>query len=190
MDDDHIHDDGGLDDGPRPLPRRKPARKTGQVISLVAVRAEQAQRTEQPRGRKFTWPVAIVASLLIGAVAGHMLTPTTIGDSGDALILSPTLSQALDTHLSGQQGLIGVAMSFRDHDGSFCRSFVAQRLGGVACKSHGLWLLRYAAPVDSQHSDFSMAGGDPASARVVAAMMDGNPLDRAEELKAIIKEWR
>ncbi|WBO24014.1 hypothetical protein [Sphingomonas abietis] len=179
-------DDDQPDDTPRPLPRRKPA----PVISLVAVRAEQAQRIERPPRHRLGWAMAIAVVLLAGLVAGHRLTPTTIGDSDDALILSPAIARALDSRLSGQPGSIGVALSFRDRGGSVCRSFVAQHLGGVACRSHGLWLLRYAAPVDPQHDDFSLAGGDPASAQAIAAMMAGHPLDRAAEQMAIARGWR
>jgi hypothetical protein len=171
---------------PRPLPGRKPT----PVISLVAVRAEQAAKVDRPAHRKYAWPAVVMASLLAGLAIGHQFTPTTIGDSDDALFLSPTIVQALDTRLSGQPGLIGIALSFRDHDDLYCRSFVAQHIGGVACRSHGIWLLRYAAPVDPQHIDHGAAGGEPASARVVAAMIGGDPLDPPQERQAIAKGWQ
>ncbi|MBA2936472.1 zf-HC2 domain-containing protein [Sphingomonas sp. CGMCC 1.13654] len=173
-------------DDPVPLPRRKPA----QVVSLAAVREERAQATESKRNwRGWAWPGAVAASLLVGVLAGHSNAPLGVPDRAGALALSAPVAQALDRQTSGDLGTVNVALSFKDHDGELCRSFVAQYIGGVACKTGGGWQLRYAAPVDGQRGDYRMAGGDAASAKVVATMIAGDPLDAAGERKAIAASW-
>jgi hypothetical protein len=172
---------------PVALPKRRPA----QIVSLASVREERAaQAKPQPRWRSWAWPGAVAASLLVGVLAGHGAGPAGIADRPDALALSAPVAQALDRQASGELGTVNVALSFKDHDGRFCRSFVAQNIGGVACKAAGGWQLRYAAPVDAQHGDYRMAGGDAASAKVVATMIAGDPLDAAGERKAIVAGWR
>jgi len=175
-------------DDPVPLPKRKPAR----IISLAAVREERAQAAPKPapRWRSWAWPGAVAASLLVGVLVGHHNGPVGVSDRVGALALSAPIAQALDRQASGELGTVNVALSFKDQGGQFCRSFVAQTIGGVACKAAGGWQLRYAAPVDAQHGDYRMAGGDPASAKVVATMIAGDPLDAAGERKAIAAGWR
>jgi hypothetical protein len=179
-------------DDPVPLPRRRPAR----VVSLAAAREERAQAAPKPapRWRSWAWPGAVAASLLVGVLAGHQRAPaglsTGISDRSGALALSAPVAQALDRQTSGELGTINVALSFKDHDGQFCRGFVAQYIGGVACKAPGGWQLRYAAPVDAERGDYRMAGSDPAAAKVVAAMIAGDALDAAGEKKAIAAGWR
>lgn len=172
---------------PVPLPRRRPAR----IVSLAAEREERAADIKpQPRWRNWAWPGAVAASLLIGVLIGHGAGPAGVADRADALALSAPVAQALDRQTSGDLGTVNVALSFKDHDGRFCRSFVAQYIGGVACKADGGWQLRYAAPIDAQHGDYRMAGSDPASAKVIATMIAGEPLDAAGERKAIAAGWR
>jgi hypothetical protein len=174
-------------DDPVALPKRRPAR----IVSLAAVREARAQAAEpKPGWRNWAWPGAVAASLLVGLLAGHNIGPAGVTDRADALALSAPMVQALDRQTSADLGTVNVALSFKDHDGQFCRSFVAQNIGGVACKTAGSWQLRYAAPVDAQHGDYRMAGGDAASARVVATMIAGDPLDAAGERKAITAGWR
>ena len=172
---------------PVPLTRRQPAR----IVSLAAAREERAaQSNPQPRWRSWAWPGAVAASLLIGVLAGHGAGPAGVADRADALALSLPIAQALDRQASGEMGTVNVALSFQDHGGHFCRSFVAQNIGGVACKASDGWQLRYGAPVDAQHGDYRMAGSDPASAKVIASMIAGDPLDAAGERKAIAARWR
>lgn len=174
-------------DDPVPLPKRRPA----QVVSLAAVREQRvAEAKPQPRWRNWAWPGAVAASLLVGVIAGHGAGPAGVGDQANALALSAPVARALDRQTSGALNTVTVALSFKDHDGHFCRSFVAQYIGGVACKAEGGWQLRYAAPVDAQHGDYRMAGSDPASAKVISTMIAGDPLDAAGESKAIAAGWR
>ncbi len=84
-----------------------------------------------------------------------------------------------------------VALTFRDRSGDYCRSFAAKHLSGVACRADGGWQLRYAsAPDAAPQGDYRQAGADDATAQVVAAMISGEPLDRAAEAAARGKGWR
>jgi hypothetical protein len=174
-------------------PTARPKRRTGQVVSLAAVREERAAQVAPPpsRGRRnWIWPIALMAGLVGGIFAGQSLQPGAIADRDGALILAQPIAQALDKQTSGDLGTVNVALSFKDHDGHYCRSFVAQYIGGVACKTGDAWQLRYAGAVDVQHANYRAAGGDPASARAIATMIAGAPFDTADERKAIAAGWR
>ncbi|WP_454886912.1 anti-sigma factor family protein [Sphingomonas oryzagri] len=173
-------------------PVARPIRRTARIVSLAAVREERAAAPARPAPlrRNWPWPAAVATALLIGLLAGHGAGPGPIADRNDALALAAPIAQALDTQVSGELGTVNVAVSFKDHGGRYCRGFVAQYLGGVACKDASGWQLRYAAPVDAQKGDYRQAGGDAASARVIAAMIAGAPLDPAGERKAIAAKWR
>ncbi|MDH7638789.1 zf-HC2 domain-containing protein [Sphingomonas oryzagri] len=173
-------------------PVAMPKRRSARIVSLAAVREERAAPPSPPapRWRSWAWPSAVAASLLVGVIVGQGQQTGGVADRGDALALSAPIAQALDTQSSGQLAPVSVAVSFKDHDGRYCRGFVAQYIGGVACKEAGGWQLRYAAPVDPQKGDYRQAGGDAASAKVIATMIAGDPLDAAGERKAIAAKWR
>jgi hypothetical protein len=174
-------------------PAQQRKRRPAQVVSLAAVREQRSapiapEKTSRWKG--WLWPAGVVASLLVGVLAGQGLTPRGIIDRNDALVLTPAIAEVLDRQSSGDLGTVNVALSFKDHDGRFCRSFVAQYIGGVACKAGDGWQLRYAAPIDGARGDYRMAGSDPASARVIATMIAGAPFDAEAERKAIAAGWR
>jgi hypothetical protein len=169
-------------------PAARPLR--ARVVSPAAVRAEKAERSVSPPRSVWLNVGIAAAAILIGLLVGRATTPRGIADRGDALALSTSMARALDRQTSDELGTVNVALSFRDHDGHFCRSFVAQYIGGVACKADDGWQIRYAAPVDAQRGDYRMAGSDPASARVIATMIAGAPLDAVGERKAIAAGWR
>jgi len=162
--------------------------RSADVISLAAVRSERARGTA-PRPRWWI-PGAIAASLVAGLLIGQMERPAGVGDRPGALALSPPLARALDRQLAGEAGPLRVALSFRGHDGSYCRSFTAAHLAGVACRAQEGWQLRFATPSQEKTGDYRMAGSDPAQASAIAAMIDGDPLDAAGERQARAKGWR
>ena len=170
-----------------------PERESAPVISLAAVRAERAGREEKvaPPTRRWFIP-AIAASLLVGVMAGHMVDqPGGVADAPGALAVSPQIASALDSQLSSDAGPVRVALTFRDRSGDYCRSFMAKHVSGVACRGESGWQLRYAsAPQKPVQGDYRMAGADDASAQVIAAMISGEPLDRAGEAAARGKGWR
>lgn len=160
------------------------------VISLAAVRAER--KTKAARTPQHWWGVggAIAASLLIGLLVGHDVSgPAGVADKPDALALSTPIAQALDGQLSGDAGMVRVALSFRDQAGRYCRSFSGQNLSGVACRNGSDWQLRYASPTSPQQTDYRMAGSDDGEMRFIQSTMAGEPLDHDAELKARADRW-
>lgn len=162
---------------------------SAQVIPLAPARARR--QATRPMQGWWTMGGAIAASLLAGVLVGHGIGGSPgAADGARALALSPPITRALDDQLSGDGGAIRVALSFKDRDGHYCRSFVATALSGVACRESGDWQLRYAARTAAQKTDYRMAGADAAQAAMVAAMIDGDPLDRAGEAAARKAGWR
>jgi len=107
------------------------------------------------------------------------------------------LARALSRQTTAQSagGPIQVRLSFRTADGRHCRTFTAPELhlAGLACRTQGRW----AAPVvvalrPAGPTEFRMAGSEtpPAVLAAVDAMIQGDPLDPAEEVAAIGRGWR
>jgi hypothetical protein len=174
---------------PVPLPKLVPT----PVVSLAAAREarDERKRRDQPSSR---WAPAgaIAASLLVGLVVGHQYSPARqgVGDSVAALALAPPVARALDRQLSGEPGAVRVSLTFRDHDGLWCRRFAAQHIAGLACRDGGRWQLRYGVPASSDAAaTYRMAGGDDRTAAMVAASIAGEPLDAAGERAARAKGW-
>jgi len=165
----------GIADEPVALP-------SAEIVSFAEMRAQ--------RMRRLWVPGAIAASLAVGLFIGQIGRPAGVADRPDALALAPDLAHRLDTQLSGAPGPVRVALSFRARDGAYCRSFTATHLDGVACRTAGGWTLRYAAPGTSSQGDYTQAGGDPARASAIAAMIAGEPLDAAAERAARDRGWR
>jgi hypothetical protein len=162
--------------------------RSAEVISLAAVRSARSDRT--PLARRWWVPGTIAASLVVGLLIGQVERPVGVGDRADALALAPPLARALDRQLAGESGPLRVSLSFRAHDGAYCRSFTASYVAGVACRARDGWQLRYAAPSHEAGGDYRMAGTDSAQASAIAAMIDGEPLGAAAERAARAKGWR
>jgi len=165
-----------------PIAAEPVALPSAEIVSMADARAK--------RMRGLWVPGAIAASLAVGLFIGQIERPAGVADRADALALAPGLAHQLDTQLSGAPGPVRVALSFRAQDGTYCRSFTATHLDGVACRTDGGWTLRYAAPGTSTHSDYAQAGNDPARASAIAAMIAGEPLDAAGERAARDRGWR
>lgn len=162
--------------------------RSAEIVSLAAVRS--ARSGGKPSTPRWWIPGAIAASLVAGLLIGQMERPAGLGDRPGALALSPPLAAALDRQLAGEKGPLRVALSFRAHDGYYCRSFTAAHLAGVACRAGDSWQLRYAAPSQDNAGDYRMAGTDPGEASAIAGMIDGDPLDAAAERRARARGWR
>lgn len=172
-----------------PVVERRPA---APVISLAAARADREEKRKAALPpRRWAWPGAVAASLLAGLLVGHQLfAPSGLGDRPGTLALDRTIAGALDTQLSGKDGAVRVALSFRDKAGTYCRSFTATNLSGVACRDADGWALRYGAGGKATSGDYRMAGGDEALMTAVEGLIAGDPLDRHEEMLALSKGWK
>jgi len=178
---------GPIAEEPVALPEHEPA----QVISLAAVRAEREAQAAPPVRRNWMMTGAIAASLIVGLLTGQRVSqPNGLIDQPDALALSRPLAVALDNQLSGDKGVVRVALTFRDRDGHYCRSFAGRNLSGIACRDEGRWRLRYGSATGGQATDYRMAGADPGQAQLITTMMAGDPLDRPGEEAARLKGWR
>ena len=165
--------------------------KLAPVISLATVRAERQAAAIKPVHRWWGVGGAIAASLLVGVLVGHGIDGSSgVADQPRALVLSRPIARALDGQLSGDGGTVRVALSFKDRDGDYCRSFAATNLSGVACRDAEGWQLRYASPAPVQKTDYRTAGTDTAQAEVISVMISGEPLDRASEAAARKVGWR
>lgn len=176
----------------------RPPAPSADIISLAERRAAREKADADgdapaPPARRWNlgWPGAVAASLLIGLFLGHQgFMPAKLGDRPDALALDPKLSGALDRQLSGDAGPIRITLSFRDKQGAYCRSFAGSNLSGVACRDGDGWALRYGAGGAAPTGSYRMAGGDGRTMVVIGSMIDGDPLDRAQEGAARMSGWR
>ena len=161
------------------------------VISLAAVRADRTARTARPQQHWWAVGGAMAASLLIGLVVGHGVPgPAGVTDKPNALALSSPIARVLDGQLSGEDGAVRVALSYRDRGGHFCRMFSGQNLSGVACRDGRDWQLRYASPASPQQTEYRTAGSDDSEMRFIQSAMAGEPLDHVAELQARANRWR
>lgn len=186
---------GPIADLPVALPKTEPAA----IISLADARAarEARQKAEAKTAKPWRWmvPGTIAASLVAGLLFFQPGTPSGssaggIHDKAGALALSAPISEALDTQLSGKIGAVRVALSFRNKDGQYCRSFAATHLAGVACREGDGWQLRYANPGGGSDGEYRQAGDDAAQAELIDAMIAGDPLDAEGEAKARARSWK
>jgi len=173
---------------------------SAEVVDLAARRRPSAKASPaKPLPRLPAW-AGMAACLVVGLAIGRMALPTSIGLSGDArqaLVASGPLARALnDQTAADASGPIRIGLSFRDHDGDYCRTFQPngrEGLAGLACREAGAWRLQVASPVAAKSAAaYRTAGSEapPAVLSVVDALIEGAPLDREGEQRAIAGHWR
>jgi len=138
---------------------------------------------------------AIAASLLLGLGIGHF----SGGGDGPVAVEQGTmvaqgeLASALETQLaSAQDGApIRIGLSFRRKGGGWCRSFEGQAISGVACRQEQGWQVQQLVPGSGQETAYRQASsGDARLMATVDALMDGSPLDAAQEKAAKARRWQ
>jgi hypothetical protein len=178
-----------------------PPRRAATVLNFEEARkarvkdkppARPAVALKLGEGWKRWMPIA--ASLLLGVAVGAQLdTGGNVAERDGAMVADGALAYALDRKLSGQEGRVRIALSFRDKAGDYCRSFDAGRMAGVACRSGDAWQMRAATsrPITVPQGDYRMAAaGDPVILSAVEGMIAGDPLDAAGERTALSRGWR
>ncbi len=168
--------------------------------------AESAARsTRKPPGRAWVQWGAIAASLVMGAVIGHVMLESPESGSlvtrGGRLVAQGSLDRALSNQLAGDQAAtspVQIGVSFKSRSGSYCRTFVlhdVQSMGGVACHEGDSWQVHALAhaekPVGSE-GGYRPAGSEiPAAVRTeVEEQIVGEPLDAAAEAQAKKSAWQ
>lgn len=173
---------------------------SAEVVDLAARRRPTAEtQAAKPLPRLPAW-AGMAACLVVGLAIGRMALPASIGLSGDAgqtLVASGPLAKALNGQTAADtSGPIRIGLSFRDHGGVYCRTFQPngrEGLAGLACREAGAWRLRVASPVATETAAaYRTAGSEtpPAVLSAVDALIEGAPLDRGSEQKAIADNWR
>lgn len=188
-----------------PLPERlletirNGAPTSGEVVSLAdRRRPAAAPRSQSPTFRLPAW-AGLAACLVVGLAVGRLAQPSPVGlDGGDsqALVATGALARALDRQTAADvSGPIRIGLSFRDKEGTYCRTFQPngrEGVAGLACRDADAWRLRVASPMTSQVATYRTAGAELPAAVLAATddMIDGAPLDRNAEETARAKGWR
>lgn len=169
-----------------PIPHFAPAK----VVDFGARKAER-------EARRFGIPqwAAMAATLALGLVVGQFVgdhSGAPIESRNGTLVAAASLNQALDKELASASagGAIRVGLTFRDRDGSICRSFSGQAGSGLACRAEGAWRIKGLFP-SAREGDYRMAAGeDPRLAALIDERIAGEPFDAAAERAALERSWR
>lgn len=159
-----------------------------------------AKAVERGRGHgRFGVPqwAAMAATLALGLVVGNMVgdrSSAPVQNRDGLLIAAASLDQALDSQLASAAMPDGVriGLTFRDRQGSFCRSFRDAATSGLACRRDGDWQIRgLFQGAEGQAGDYRMAAGeDPRLAALIDDTIAGEPFDAAQERKSLEQGWR
>lgn len=165
------------------------------IDAVAAGEAKVIDLASRRRGPP-VWAIAgMAACLVLGLIAGPLLRP--MGPIGPAMNAQGQLALALDSRLAsadqtGQAVRIGV--SFKAHDGRYCRTFATSGeagVAGVACRDPKAWhVLATASQPDSQAPFRTAAAAPPAVMTVVEQLISGEPFDAKAEQAARDRGWR
>ncbi|BAI96407.1 hypothetical protein Sj15T_07200 [Sphingobium sp. TA15] len=152
-------------------------------------------RPATERRRVWVTGGAIAASLLLGLGIGHFSGGSggPIAVERGAMVAQGELASALETQLASaqQDAPIRIGLSFRRKGGGWCRSFEGQALSGVACREEQGWQVQQLLPGAGQGTAYRQASsGDMRLMATVDALMDGPPLDAAQEKAAKDRRWQ
>lgn len=152
-------------------------------------------RPAAPRWRHWGTGGAIAASLLLGLGIGHLSggPEGPVAVEKGAMVARGELASALETQLASAQedAPIHIGLSFRRKGGGWCRSFEGQAVSGVACREGEGWQVQQLVPGAGQQTAYRQASsGDARIMATVDALIDGAPLDAAQEKAAKDKKWR
>nr|WP_087574160.1 anti-sigma factor [Sphingomonas sp. CDS-1] len=152
-------------------------------------------RPAAPRWRHWGTGGAIAASLLLGLGIGHLSggPEGPVAVEKGAMVARGELASALETQLASAQedAPIHIGLSFRRKGGGWCRSFEGQAVSGVACREGEGWQVQQLVPGAGQQAAYRQASsGDARIMATVDALIDGAPLDAAQEKAAKDKKWR
>lgn len=164
------------------------------VVSLAEARARRVRRGtfwDMPRA------AAMAATLVAGLIGGMVLS----GDNGGPvserdgrLVASGQFEHALNKQLASTQSAaapVRVGLTFRNHEGAICRSFVAEAVEGVACRVGKAWQLQGLLgrePASAGPGDYRMAAS-AGTAELVDRLISGEAMDQTQERAALAADW-
>lgn len=136
---------------------------------------------------------ALVLGIALGTTVNRGSPAGPVEVRNGNLYAASAVDRALDTQLASESsGNVRVGLTFRDRQGTICRTFQAEASSGLACRDQGRWKLRglFAAP-EGQGSDYRMAAGsDPQLMDMVDQSIAGEPFDAAQEKVALRRHWQ
>ncbi|HEX6395847.1 MAG TPA: hypothetical protein VFZ95_00350 [Steroidobacteraceae bacterium] len=164
------------------------------VLPFPADAAPAAGRSWGPR----EW-MALAASLVLGMLLSwQLLSPSErsmVVASHGALVARGALARALDSQLASTQRAedpVQIGLTFRSHDGSYCRSFTLTRAatGGLACRVAGEWHIPVTASAGVSEGGVRQATSPPpAVLSAITSRIAGEALDAAGEEDARLGGW-
>jgi hypothetical protein len=179
----------------QPVPERIVALRSSAQDNVVDFGARRGKR-RLTSGAVPQW-ASMAAALVLGIALGTTINRGSpagpIEVRGGSLYAASAVDRALDTQLASESsGNVRVGLTFRDRQGTICRTFQAEASSGLACRDRGRWKLRglFGAP-EGQASDYRMAGGaDPHLMDMVDQSIAGEPFDADEEKIALRRHWQ
>jgi hypothetical protein len=144
-----------------------------------------------------TW-IPAGATLALGLLIGiGLVPPGDIGSRGGQVVAQGALASALNGRLASDGGAGSgprIGISFRDHDGRYCRSFDADGQSGFACHGSRGWdiAMLAARPNAEASGPYRMAGSEMPDAirAAIAARIQGEPFDMKAEKAARDRGWQ
>ncbi|MDB5707221.1 MAG: anti-sigma factor [Sphingomonas bacterium] len=179
-------------DAPVPEAVSAAAKPGAEVVSLATERSRREKR-------RFAWDgshwAAMAATLVAGVVGGVVFSGghgRPVSEQDGQLVVSGRIELALNTQLASTQSAkapVRIGLTFRNHGGAICRSFVADVAEGVACREGKSWQLQgLLARENAGVGEYRMAASSR-TAVLVDQLIVGEVLDQAQERAALAKDW-
>lgn len=137
---------------------------------------------------------ALVCGLVIGVFVGGPAGNIVPGNNG--FVAHGELAVALNEQLAASpaQSAAKIGISFRDHDGRYCRTFQTGGNAGIACHANNGWdiaMLAKSAPEANANAAYQTAASAMPDAvrNGVRGMISGAPLGADAERQARASGW-
>jgi hypothetical protein len=147
-----------------------------------------------------SWITAAAACAALAFFAGRTSLgggAMMVADADGGLVARGALDRALDRQGSGAEeknARVGIAMSFPQEGGGYCRVFRTQSASGLACGEAGDWRIESLSAEEHapSTSGYQVAAGPLPDAILAAAneRRAGDPLDSKSERRALQDRWR
>jgi len=174
------------------------------AASVATLSAWRERARSRPQARRvWALPAALAASLLMTGVLAvawwRTPGPDGLALQNGELLARGSVAQALSTALVNSQSAdaaVRIGLSFRDHAGRMCRTFLVQAQGsaGLACHAGADWVIERVAAAQAQpgaEGTLRMAGSAWPTAILseVGQRIEGEALDAPAEERARAQGW-